>query len=100
MTSPGWATSRRTPHLPVVADESVRTLADVEALAAVGVRGINLKLMKVGGLTPAVRILERARALAVARDVGLHDRDFAQHDGRGPPHGPRGLGWTWTRRSW
>lgn len=50
-------------RLPVVADESVRTLADVERLAAAGVRGINLKLMKVGGLAPALAILHRAKAL-------------------------------------
>jgi len=31
--------------LPVVADESLQTPADLEALAAAGVRGINLKLM-------------------------------------------------------
>lgn len=49
--------------LPVVADESVQTLADVERLAAAGVRGINLKLMKVGGLAPALRILRRAKEL-------------------------------------
>ena len=50
-------------NLPVVADESVQTLADVERLAAAGVRGINLKLMKVGGLAPALRILRRAKQL-------------------------------------
>ncbi len=50
-------------HLPVVADESVQTLADVERLAAAGVRGINLKLMKVGGVAPALRILRRAKQL-------------------------------------
>ena len=49
--------------LPVVADESVQTLADVERLAAAGVRGINLKLMKAGGLAPALRILRRAKEL-------------------------------------
>ncbi|MCI0394728.1 MAG: dipeptide epimerase, partial [Chloroflexi bacterium] len=38
--------------MPVVADESVQTPADVEKLAAAGVQGINLKLMKVGGLAP------------------------------------------------
>jgi L-alanine-DL-glutamate epimerase-like enolase superfamily enzyme len=48
-------------ELPVYADESVRSLADVDALAAAGVRGINLKLMKVGGLGPGLRILHRAR---------------------------------------
>ncbi|HEY4693978.1 MAG TPA: enolase C-terminal domain-like protein, partial [Bellilinea sp.] len=41
-------------RLPLVADESVQTLQDVERLAAAGVRGINLKLMKVGGLTPGL----------------------------------------------
>ena len=53
---------RRT-AIPVVADESVQSLANVEELAAAGVRAINLKLMKVGGLTPALRILKRARDL-------------------------------------
>jgi L-alanine-DL-glutamate epimerase-like enolase superfamily enzyme len=51
--------------LPVVADESVQTLADVERLAAAGVRGINLKLMKVGGLAPGLRILRRAQELGM-----------------------------------
>ena len=48
--------------LPIVADESVQSLADLEALAAAGVRGINLKLMKVGGLAPGVAMLRRARS--------------------------------------
>src|SRR5205814_5148849 len=47
--------------IPIVADESVQTLDDVKVLADAGVRGINLKLMKVGGLTPALRILSLAR---------------------------------------
>lgn len=51
--------------LPVVADESLQSLADVEALAAAGVRGINLKLQKVGGLGPGLRILRRARELGL-----------------------------------
>ena len=51
--------------LPVVADESVQSLADVEALAAAGVQGINLKLQKVGGLGPGLRILRRARELGL-----------------------------------
>lgn len=46
--------------IPIVADESVQTLEDVEHLAEVGVKGINLKLMKVGGLSPALKILHRA----------------------------------------
>jgi L-alanine-DL-glutamate epimerase-like enolase superfamily enzyme len=48
-------------NVPVVADESVQTLDDVERLARAGVRGINIKLMKVGGLSPALRLIRRAR---------------------------------------
>ena len=51
--------------LPVVADESVQSLEDVEALAAAGVRGINLKLQKVGGLGPGLHLLRRARELGL-----------------------------------
>lgn len=57
-------------ELPVVADESVQTLADVEQLAAVGVQGINLKLMKVGGLVPCLRMLRRARELGLQVMLG------------------------------
>jgi L-alanine-DL-glutamate epimerase-like enolase superfamily enzyme len=56
--------------LPVVADESVRTLGDVEQLAAAGVRGINLKLMKVGGLAPCLHMLRRARELGLQVMLG------------------------------
>jgi L-alanine-DL-glutamate epimerase-like enolase superfamily enzyme len=56
--------------LPLVADESVQTLQDVERLAAAGVRGINLKLMKVGGLTPGLRMLRRARELGLQVMLG------------------------------
>ena len=47
--------------IPVVADESVQSMSDVETLADAGVAGINLKLMKVGGVTAALGILRRAR---------------------------------------
>lgn len=51
--------------VPVVADESVQTIEDVRQLAAAGVQAINIKLMKVGGLTPAVEMVR------MARDAGL-----------------------------
>jgi len=57
-------------NVPVVADESVRTLADVERLAAAGVQGINLKLMKVGGLSPCLRMLRRGRELGLRIMLG------------------------------
>jgi L-Ala-D/L-Glu epimerase len=47
--------------VPVVADESVQSFADVERLAEAGVRAINLKLMKLGGLGAALPILHYAR---------------------------------------
>jgi L-alanine-DL-glutamate epimerase-like enolase superfamily enzyme len=60
---------RRT-AIPVVADESVQTIKDVEDLGAAGVRGINVKLMKVGGLTPALRCIHRARELGMGVMLG------------------------------
>lgn len=56
--------------VPVVADESLQSLADVERLAAVGVRGINLKLMKVGGISPGLAIIRRARELGLQVMLG------------------------------
>lgn len=56
--------------LPIVADETVQTLADVERLAAVGVQGINLKLMKVGGLAAGLQMLRRGRELGMRIMLG------------------------------
>lgn len=56
--------------VPIVADESCQTLADVEALAAAGVQGINLKLMKAGGLAPGLAMLRRARELGLRVMLG------------------------------
>lgn len=47
--------------IPIVADESVQTVSDVVRLADAGVSGINVKLMKAGGLTPALRLIRLAR---------------------------------------
>ena len=70
--------------VPVVADESVQTLADVERLAAAGVGGINLKLMKVGGLGPGLAMLRRARGPG----LGLMPRCFRGESIRAPPTPP------------
>lgn len=56
--------------VPVVADESVQTVTDVERLAAAGVQGINLKLMKVGGLAPCLQMLRRGRELGMRIMLG------------------------------
>lgn len=49
--------------IPIVADESVCSLADIEALAKAGVKGINLKLMKIGGISTALEMLKRGKEL-------------------------------------
>ena len=47
--------------LPIVADESAVTIEDLDALEGV-VAGVNVKLAKCGGVGPAKRMLESARA--------------------------------------
>jgi L-alanine-DL-glutamate epimerase-like enolase superfamily enzyme len=56
--------------IPVVADESCQSLADVEALAAAGVAGVNLKLQKAGGLGPGVAMARRAKELGLRVMLG------------------------------
>lgn len=55
--------------LPVIADESCRTEADVEKCHGL-FHGINVKLCKCGGLTPASRMLKQARELGMKTMVG------------------------------
>ena len=61
----GLGELQRRTSIPIVADESVQTPDDIERLGRAGVRGINLKLMKVGGLTPGLAIVRRARELGM-----------------------------------
>ncbi len=55
--------------IPVFADESVHDLADVGNLAG-RVDGVNLKLMKTGGLRAALRMIHAARALGLRVMLG------------------------------
>ncbi len=55
--------------LPLIADESCQTEKDVERCAS-SFHGINIKLMKCGGLTPALRMIRQARALNMEVMVG------------------------------
>ena len=49
-------------HIPILADEAVFTLSDVKKVMQLGSADmINIKLMKCGGITKAVEILEYAR---------------------------------------
>ncbi|MBN2476121.1 MAG: dipeptide epimerase [Pirellulales bacterium] len=55
--------------LPVIADESCQIEPDVDRCAG-RFHGINIKLIKCGGLTPARRMIARARALDLKVMVG------------------------------
>ncbi|MGA2034835.1 MAG: dipeptide epimerase [Thermoguttaceae bacterium] len=55
--------------LPLVADESCRSVADVDRCAGC-FQGINVKLSKCGGLTPARRMIARARQLGLQVMIG------------------------------
>jgi L-Ala-D/L-Glu epimerase len=63
----GWLQERS--PLPLVADESSVTIEDLDALVGV-VAGVNVKLAKCGGVGPAKRMLERARALGFRTFLG------------------------------
>ena len=53
-------TLKRLSSLPIILDESIVNPADVDARADQG-HGINIKLMKCGGITPALELIEAAR---------------------------------------
>jgi L-alanine-DL-glutamate epimerase-like enolase superfamily enzyme len=60
---------RQASSLPIIADESCITEADVIRCAG-QFDGINIKLVKCGGLTPARRMIEQARKLGLKIMVG------------------------------
>ncbi|CAI8404476.1 MAG: L-Ala-D/L-Glu epimerase [Flavobacterium sp. SCGC AAA160-P02] len=55
--------------LPIIADESCIVESDIEKCIGL-FHGVNVKLSKCGGLTPAKRMLEKARALGLKTMVG------------------------------
>lgn len=55
--------------LPIFVDESCRNSADIPAFAD-RVDGVNLKLMKCGGITEALRIVATARAFGLKTMIG------------------------------
>ncbi len=54
---------------PLFADESVRTAADIPRLAQ-AFDGVNIKLMKAGGLQEALRMIAMARSLGLQVMLG------------------------------
>jgi L-Ala-D/L-Glu epimerase len=63
------AALKKRSSLPIFADESIMTSADVVRLAD-SVDGINLKLMKTGGLTEAMRLIHVARSHGLGVMIG------------------------------
>jgi len=57
-------------ELPIVADESCLVESDVAECHVAGFEGVNVKLVKCGGLTPARRMIQRARQLELRVMVG------------------------------
>ena len=57
--------------LPVLVDESCRTITDIPKLAG-RIAGINIKLMKCGGLDGALRLIHTARAHGLRILVGCY----------------------------
>ena len=67
--SDGMREVYRRSALPLVADESCRVEADVQACRS-GFHGVNVKLVKCGGLTPARRMIQHAKQLGMKTMVG------------------------------
>ena len=62
-----WVTEKS--PLPTIADESAKLPADLERINGV-FSGINLKLMKCGGLKPGIQMIEKARAMGMKVMLG------------------------------
>ncbi len=55
--------------IPIIADEACQVLSDLPTLSGV-FSGINLKLQKCGGITPAVEMIHQAKALGLKVLIG------------------------------
>lgn len=65
----GIAWLRNHIHVPIIADESIRTLHDLPELRGV-YDGINIKLMKCGGVRQALKMIHAARAMSLKIMLG------------------------------
>lgn len=66
----GMGKIQKVTELPIVADESVQTLDDIDRLHEAGVAGINVKLMKCGGIGPAEKMIRRAKSYGMKVMLG------------------------------
>ena len=69
-----WHLLRQEGNIPIMADESLKKLADSFTLTSrQSVDFLNIKLMKVGGITPALQINSSARSASVRCMMGCMD---------------------------
>jgi len=69
-----WHLLRQEGNIPIMADESLKKLADSFTLTSrQSVDFLNIKLMKVGGITPALQINNSARSASVRCMMGCMD---------------------------
>jgi L-alanine-DL-glutamate epimerase-like enolase superfamily enzyme len=69
-----WHLLRQEGNIPIMADESLKKLSDTFTLTSRGaVDFLNIKLMKVGGITPALQINSSARSADVRSMIGGMD---------------------------
>lgn len=75
----GMAVLQRESSLPVIADESCVSEEDVARCCAV-FDGINIKLTKCGGLTPALRMVKQAKALGKTVMMGcMNETEYGSY---------------------
>jgi muconate cycloisomerase len=67
----GFAALARTSPVPLGVDESIHSLADIEAHARCGAGGVSLKLIKLGGIGPALAAADLCRRLGLKVNVAV-----------------------------
>ena len=65
----GLKTLARATKVPIGADEGIHSLADIEAHARAGARGISLKLIKLGGISTAIAAAKLCQRLGLSVNV-------------------------------
>jgi len=65
----GFAALARDAPAPLGADEGIHALADIEAHARAGAGGVSLKLIKLGGISPAIEAAHLCRRLGLKVNV-------------------------------
>jgi len=65
----GFAALARSAPVPLGADEGIHSLGDIEAHARAGAGGVSLKLIKLGGIGPAIEAAQLCRRLGLKVNV-------------------------------